>query len=75
MEYLYLLNYDDKEIHEIELNDELEEKYNEDAETLITDMGLNSDECSWMWSDRPLNIHRWQWSDIIPQNGHFVQLC
>lgn len=72
MEYLYVLDYDNGEIHEIELNGESEEKM---AESIIADIGLNPDECSWMWSDSPLNVHRWRWSDIIPNNGHFERLC
>jgi len=75
MEYCYVLDYANCELHEIELADELEEKYNEDARTLIADIGLNADECSWMFSDSPLNVHRYRYSDIIPHNGHFERIC
>ena len=51
MQYLVILNYDSNEINYIELSDEEEEKYNEDAIQILEDWGLNPDMCDYMWAD------------------------
>ena len=51
MQYLVVLNYDCNEVNYIELSDEKEEKYNEDAIQLLKDYGLNPDTCDYMWID------------------------
>lgn len=51
MQYLIILNYDSNEINYIELSDEEEEKYNEDAIQVLEDWGLNPDMCDYMWVD------------------------
>lgn len=55
-QYLYILNYNTCQLQVIKLTGEEEEIYNEDAESILKDHGLNSDECSWMFSDVELDI-------------------
>lgn len=55
-QYLYILNYESCELQVIKLTGEEEEVYNEDAESILRDRGLNPDECSWMFSDSELKI-------------------
>lgn len=55
-QYLYVLDYNTCSIVVIKLTKEEEEIYNEDAESILKDHGLDSDECSWMFSDSELEI-------------------
>ena len=49
MEYLVVLNYDCDEINYIELSDEEEEQYDENAIQVLEDWGLNPYMCNYMW--------------------------
>ena len=51
MQWLVVFNYDSNEVNYIELSDEDEEKYNENAIQLLKDYGLNPDMCNYMWID------------------------
>jgi len=73
--YLYILDYADGELIEFALTHDQYVEYNENAEKLIDDIGLNEDECSWMWSDNPLAVHRQCFRDIIPDNRRVETLC
>lgn len=55
-QYLYVLDYNTCSIVVIKLTKEEEEIYNEDAESILKDHGLNPDECSWMFSNCELEI-------------------
>lgn len=55
-QYLYILNYETNELQVIKLTGEEEKVYNEDAEKILRDKGLNPDTCSWMFSDVELEI-------------------
>lgn len=55
-QYLYVLNYEICELQVIKLTGEEEVVYNEDAEKILRDKGLNPDTCSWMFSDVELDI-------------------
>lgn len=55
-QYLYVLNYNTCQLQVIKLTDTEEEVYNEDADKILRDRGLNPDECSWMFSDSELKI-------------------
>lgn len=55
-QYLYILNYETCELQVIKLTGEEEEVYNEDADKILRDKGLDPDTCSWMFSDVELNI-------------------
>ena len=55
-QYLYILNYETCELQVIKLTGEEEKVYNEDAEKILRDKGLNPDTCSWMFSDVELDI-------------------
>ena len=50
-QYLYILNYETNELQVIKLTGEEEKVYNEDAEKILRDKGLNPDTCSLMFSD------------------------
>lgn len=55
-QYLYILNYETCELQVIKLTGEEEEVYNEDADKILRDKGLDPDTCSWMFSDVKLDI-------------------
>lgn len=55
-QYLYVLNYNTCQLQVIKLTGTEEEVYNEDADKILRDRGLNPDECSWMFSDSELEI-------------------
>lgn len=55
-QYLYILNYETCELQVIKLTGEEEKVYDEDAEKILRDKGLNPDTCSWMFSDVELDI-------------------
>lgn len=55
-QYLYVLDYNTCSLKVIKLTGEEEEVYNEDAESILKDNGLEPDECSWMFSDVELEI-------------------
>lgn len=55
-QYLYVLDYNTCSLKVIKLTGDEEEVYNEDAESILKDHGLNPDECSWMFSDSKLKI-------------------
>lgn len=50
MEYLYVLDYGDCSISEIQISQD------EDAETILNKNGFNSDNCSWMFSNNKLEL-------------------
>lgn len=52
IEYLYLLDYSDSTICEIELT---EEDANKDAETVLEEHGCKADNCAWMFSREQIN--------------------
>lgn len=55
-QYLYVLDYNTCSLKVIKLTGSEEEIYNEDAESILKDNGLEPDECSWMFSDSELKI-------------------
>lgn len=51
--YLYVLDYSTPNIYEIKL----EEHHSKMTwEEILREYGINDDECSWMFTDRPLGI-------------------
>ena len=55
-QYLYVLDYNTCSLKVIKLTGEEEEIYDEDAESILKNNGLEPDECSWMFSDSELEI-------------------
>lgn len=55
-QYLYVLNYNTCSVQVIKLTGDEEEIYNEDAESILKNNGINPNECSWMFSDNELEI-------------------
>lgn len=50
MEYLYVLDCGDCSISEIQISQ------NEDVETILNNYGFNPDNCSWMFSNKKLEL-------------------
>ena len=51
--YLYVLDYSTPSICEIKLEEHHSEMY---AHEILHEYGLDDDECSWMFTDRPLGV-------------------
>ena len=53
MEYLYVLDYNAGGVYRIDV---LKTEDHPDMDDLLSRYGLNADECSWMWSEKVMDI-------------------